>query len=435
MPNIQLVGRVSTNASEALRNSLLKSRNMFSFYRTTFDRLGISHDDILNSDPLDVLRQLPLLTEDTLHELTEESLRVADRIIDVETSSGTTGPRKRRFISYADDVSDHEVLAEMFALCGIGPSDRVACLDVDPVNLMVSFTKALDLLGAEEAYAFCVAPEPDRPIDSLARLNPSVIVSAPSIIRRSLEQLRRHIAEPGSRLSKLVCFGEPLPHHLRSTLESGLGVEVFVYYGATETSSLGIECSAHDGVHLLTDRNVIEIETRDPAGLRGQIVVTTLKQQTLPLLRYALKDEIAVKAGECQCGLSYPRVEVTGRSIEGFSVLGVTVSYSAIENCVYQHADGPNLIELVLTRTVRDKLTIVVPESLRGRENRIGESLLTGKHDVGFLIGSRYLDLEFSFVPESYFKASRKRRSIVDLRGRSDDRPTTPQPEAVTQRA
>ena len=416
--DIRLVGEVLNGTSEDLRQALLHSYSTFGVYRRIFSDLRISREDILNGDPMAVLRRLPLLEGDAFHDLAEESLVVGDQIVDVETSSGTTGRRKKRFISYGDDVSDHGFLVELFRVCGIGASDRVACLDTDPANLMVSLTKAFDLLGVEEAYTFCVGSDFGRALEPLPKLDPSVIVSIPSILERCFEPLRKLYAGIGvRRLRKVVYVGEPPSQTTRSALGSALGVEVFGYYGASETSALGIECPAHDCIHLFTNRNVIEIATVDPKGVTGEIVVTTLTQRTLPLLRYALKDVIAVIPGSCPCGLKYPRIEVKGRVGDGFSLLGSKVNYEPIRSAIYGGGDSPGYMQLIVTREGQDKLTIVLPESVRPRQKEVTESLQESQPDLDFLVESGYLKLEFRFVEEGYFLASRKLKRIVDRRG------------------
>ena len=418
---IQLIAEVPRATSEALRQTLLRSYSTFDLYRGLFDGLGISREDILNLDPLSVLLALPLLDGSQLIELAEESLRVGDQITDIETSSGTTGPRKRRFISRADDLSETEFLAELFSICGIGASDRVACLDTDPLTLMVSFTRAFDLLGVEEAYAYSVGSDFGRTLEALPRLDPSVIVVIPSVIERCFDALERHYRGAQTQsLAKVIYVGEPPGKQMRTSLESAFGVEVYGYYGASETSALGIECRAHDGIHLPNDRNLIEMTVDDASATTGEIVVTTLRQQTLPLLRYALRDVIEVKAGACPCGLSHPRVEVKGRAVDSFSILGAKMNYAPILDAVYSGVDFPGAMQIVLTRERLDKLAVVVPESLRKNDHKIKQALLKSQPDLDFLVRGGFLNLQVTFTSQNYFDTTKKRKRVLDLREASD---------------
>ena len=119
-------------------------------YRGRFDELGLTRAGLESKDPLEVLRRMPALSGERFYQLVDESIALAGEVIDMETSSGTTGRRKRRIITHRDDALETELLVRLFGVCGIGPSDSVACVDIGPLTLMVSFTRALDEMGAGE---------------------------------------------------------------------------------------------------------------------------------------------------------------------------------------------------------------------------------------------------------------------------------------------
>ena len=418
---IELIGEVNEETKEALRKALILSFSTFAFYEGRFRQIGVSRRDLSTLDPLVILRRLPPLDGREFDQLVDETIRVGHEIVDMETSSGTTGPRKRRAITWSDEASETRFLGRLLAVCGIGPSDSVACMDTDPLTLMVSFAKALELLGAE-AYAYSVGHDAESTVRVLARLAPSVIVTVPSILDRYLTPLRRHVeAAGGSNLRRVVYVGEPLSTHTRHILETEVGVEVFAYYGASETSVLGIECQCHDGVHLFTERNIIEFMPTGAQSNRGEVLVTTLQQEGLPLLRYALKDLIQVKDGACPCGLTYPRVEVMGRTDGTAAVLGAQISYVAILKAAYQGVEEPGPMEVILTRNGQEKLTIVLPDQIARDESRIRKALASREPDLAFLMSSGFLALELNFVDESSLGSPRKAQRIQDRRGSGDD--------------
>ena len=397
---------------------MLRSQATFATYAARFHDIGVSREDILHADPVAILEQLPVLDAGTLQDLADESIAVCSRIVDIETSSGTTGRRKRRFITRDDDVSEKEFLARLFRVCGIGRADSVACLDTGPLTLMVSFTKALDSLGVRDSYAYCASPDTDFTVEGLARLDPTAIVTIPSILDRCLPSLRRHFSrQRGRGLRRIVYVGEPLSYATRSVLECDLGVEVYAYYGASETSALGIECDAHDGIHLFTDRNVIELRSHRAGSGEGDILVTTLNQQGLPLFRYPLNDLISVKSGDCPCGLGFPRVDVKGRTDGAGSILGTKISYNSLRESAYAGAESSGPMEVVLTSNGKEKLTIVLPSQRAADALRIRTVLLKREPDLTYLVGARFLELELEFVDSSYFRSARKANTIVDRRG------------------
>ena len=419
MITTKTIGRFSETTRDELQSVLIHAFTTFGVYRRSFTDIGIKAVGQLESrEPLDVLQRLPPLDADTFIELADEGIKVGRHIVDMETSSGTTGPRKRRPISHADDASETTFLAELFGRCGIDESDSVACVDTGPLSLMVSFTRALDALGVEEAYAYSIGPDDNETIKTLAKLDPTVLVTIPSVLERYLGLLLACFDKvSGRRLTKVVYAGEPLSESTRASLESVLGVEVFGYYGACETSALGIECRRHDGIHLYDRRNLFEIVGSDPDATSGELLVTTLKQEALPLLRYELKDTVRIIHGDCSCGLASPRVEVMGRTDDTVSILGSKISYKAVLGAVYSEKDGAGPMRLVLERDGKERLTIILPYDMSATQSKIRTLLLDREPDLGYLVGSRFLDLEFDFAGPGYFESARKRGPrIVDLR-------------------
>ena len=418
-PALRLLGEVDEAASARLRETLRFAQSAFGYYAKLFRLAGISGADLENEPPLDVLRRLPRLDGHGLDALSNESLRAGFPIIDVETSSGTTGPRKRRFITPEDDRLETEFLAELFAICGVSGADSAACLDTDPLTLMVSFTKALDVLGVREAYALSIGPEFQRTLDALTRLAPTVVITVPSVLERCLDPLIDAYARAGVREPRTVIYlGEPLSPRVRHAVEARLGAKVFGYYGASETSALGVECGAHAGIHLFTNRVIVELAGEDDDAT-AEMVVTTLFQRSPPLLRYSLEDRVRPLAGACSCGLPYPMVDVLGRVGDSFSVLGAKLSYGAVLSAVYAHTDEPGHMQLELSRDDTEELTIVLPEPLRHAEAEMRRDLVRSHPDIDFLVGSGLLTLGFSYAEPGYFDAARKTRRIVDRRGDS----------------
>ena len=404
-------------ARQKLEDTLRYAYTTFKTYRGLFDGVGVGIDALSQDDSLAVIERLPVISADTLARVSEESLTVVDGIVDMETSSGTTGVRKKRFISHEDDRNDHEFMAELFRVAGISVHDRVACLDTDPVYLMVSFAHALDLLGVEEAYVYSVGRDQGQTLDALVRLDPTAIFAVPSMFERCWPPLRRLYDEAGrGSLRKVVFLGERVPHQLRAELESERGIEVFSYYGAAETSSLGIECAAHAGIHLYIDRNLFELRPSEREGSDGQLVVTSLVQKTVPLVRYALGDEIVLMPGECPCGLSHPRVDVLGRAGDSFSILGSRLHYDSLLRSIYRKFEEIGYMQVVLSTEVQDTLTVLLPDTMRPHEKRMKDSLLSDQFELEFLVTSKLAFLRFDYVDESYFTGSRKMKLVDDRR-------------------
>ena len=417
LSDLRLLAPPDSAIRQRLGAALRYANSTFSTYRDLFERAGVGTDELSQDDPLAVLERLPVIAADTLARVSEESLSVIDGIVDMETSSGTTGVRKKRFISHEDDRNDHEFMAGLFRVAGITAHDRVACLDTDPVYLMVSFARALDILGVDEAYVYSVGRDQGQTLDALVRLDPTAIFAVPSMFERCWPPLRQLCDEVGhGSLSKIVFLGERVPHQIRAELESERGIEVFSYYGAAETSSLGIECAAHAGIHLFDDRNLFELLPSEREGSDGQLVVSSLTQKTVPLVRYALGDEIVLLPGECPCRLSYPRVDVLGRAGDSFSILGSRLHYDSLLRSIYRKFEEIGYMQVVLSTGVQDTLTVLLPDTMRPHEKRMKDSLLSDQFELEFLVTSKLAFLRFDYVDESYFTGSRKMKLVDDRR-------------------
>ena len=408
-PHAALVG---APPGAALRRQMLFAHDALEPCRDSFRRCGISRRDIAEDDPIALLRRLPALAGERLRDLVDETIRVAGDVVDIEVSSGTTGPPKRRIMTRRDAEAETGVLARLLAVPGIGPGDSVACLDTGPLTLMVSFTEALDRLGVDDSCALSAYVDDEATVEGLLALDPSVVITIPSIIDRIIEPLSARLRRAPRRLGKIVYVGERMRESTRKWLESELGLEVFAYYGASETSALGIECRAHVGIHILTDWNIVEIAGGGP---EGEALITTLDREGLPLLRYALGDILRVRDGGCPCGLDYPRVDVLGRTDGIVSVLGVKLTYDTVRRAALWPVEYGGPIAVELSGNGRDRMSVTLPDSLAANEPTIVGSMRTREPDLAYLISSGFLELDVSFVDEKRLE-SRKTPRIVDRR-------------------
>ena len=408
-PDAALVGAPPTSA---LRRQMLFAYDSLESYKDTFQHSGIARGDIVGAGPLALLRRLPVLAGESFRRIVDETIRAAGDVVDIEVSSGTTGPPKRRIMTRRDAEAETEVLARLLAIPGIGSGDSVACLDTGPLTLMVSFTEALDHLGVDEYWALTVSMSDEATVDTLLALDPTAVITIPSILDRIIEPLSARLRRGPRRLGKIVYVGEKMREPTRMSLESDLGLEVFAYYGASETSALGIECGSHEGIHVLTDWNIFEIAGGGP---EGEALITTLEREGLPLFRYALGDLLRVRDGECPCGLDYPRVDVLGRTDGTVSVLGVKLAYETVSRAALWPVEYGGPIGVELTGNGRDRMRLTLPDSLSAQEPAIVRSMKTREPDLAYLVSSGFLELDVSFVDGKRLEG-RKAPRIVDLR-------------------
>ena len=413
---IQPIAPPSTEELSALRSTMLHCRRYFPSYRRIFHDAGITHHHIESDDPLEVLSSLPVIGADELHRISMEAVGAIDTIVDTETSSGTTSGGKIRFISYEDDATEHRFLADLLRTCGIGPDDRVACLDTDPAAVMISFPRACELVPTAESYCVSTGAGFERSLQLLSRLEPTALVSVPSIIEKTLDAALEATSPIPSAIRRVIYIGEGMDAALRRRVQVALGAEVFSYYGSSETSALGIECAAHAGIHLFGSRTLFEVERGGNAPDHGELIVTTLVQRALPLLRYRLGDLVRLRPGACACGLEDPRIDVLGRSEMFASILGSKIHHHSIhESLVRAGLSGP--LQIVLqSEQVSEQMRLRVADRNSHIEDRLLSALLADHQDVEFLHDSGLLDIRMEFRPVADLLQDRKANRITDLR-------------------
>lgn len=267
-------------------------------------------------------------------------------LVRVHASSGTTG--KRTVCAYtARDLDDWtEQFARCFATAGV--------TDEDVVQIMVGYgmwtAGAGFQAGAERLGAFAVPTGPgnlDLQLEMATDLRSTVLCATSSFALLFAETVEaRGLA--GSLAVRTGVFGsERWGPRMRSRIESLLGLEAFDIYGLTELygPGVGIECPVHEGFHYWSDYYVVEIvdplgDALRPPGEEGEIVVTTLRKEGMPLIRYRTRDLSRLYLDACPCGSPFPRLaSLTGRTDDMVKVRGVAVFPSQVE-AVLARVDG-----------------------------------------------------------------------------------------------
>lgn len=412
-------GELSPSRARALRSAMMRCAD-FPTYARMFREAGLDARELASADPLAALRRLPIIGADELNAVSREALAMNLAIVDAETSSGSAGGKKTRFITYEDDRAEHRFLARLLAVCGVRETDRIACVDTDPAAVMVSFLKAGEILGAAECCAVGVGARFDTAADALGRLRPSVLISVPSIIERTLD------AAPGlipDSIRKIIYIGEGMSAATKSRAEAAFGARAYSYYGASETSALGIECEARNGVHLFGERHIFETEPDEsaPDDDRWRLIVTTLAQEGLPLLRYRLGDIIRERDGRCPCGLADPRVDILGRPEMVASVLGSKIHHAAIQ-ATMQRAGMRGALQIILETdgetdgAATDIMRLIIPEINAHLADAALTAILREHEDLEFLHAGGILKIRIEPRPASHFAQDRKANKMVDLR-------------------
>lgn len=281
-----------------------------------------------------VLSRLPFTLPSQLAEAPDSFLAVSHSevsgVISLPTS-GTTGAGKRIYCS----EQDLQQTADFFRH---GMQYMVLPEQGDHVALLMSGERPgsvgdLLLRGMNSLGVPCSVPGfvplsvegEDAMMDRLISLEPTCLVGVPGQLLVLARHSKAHLL--AKHLRCVLLSGDAVTHATRSAIAEGLDCEVFVHYGLTETGLGGaVECREHAGCHMreadLIHEIVDEYGTPVPAGEYGEIVLTTLTREAMPLIRYRTGDEGRILPEPCPCGSALGRLEVRGRMSERVSLPG-----------------------------------------------------------------------------------------------------------------
>jgi phenylacetate-CoA ligase len=256
-----------------------------------------------------------------------------DRVVRVHASSGTTGKRKVLAYTQADIDTWKHMFARCFELAGLTPLDRVQIA----VGYGLWTAGAGFQLGCEHFGAMAVPVGPGNleiHLQMLTDVRTTVLCSTASMALLMGEEVRKHRLKDKIALKKAIFGAEPHTPKMRERFQEMLGIqESFDIVGMTELygPGTGLECRAHEGIHYWADLFILEL--LDPESLQpvapgevGEMVVTTLRKEAAPLIRYRTRDLTRFLSGECPCGCGLPRHDkLLGRSDDMFIFRGVNI--------------------------------------------------------------------------------------------------------------
>ena len=340
-------------------------------YRKKMEEAGVTPEDVKS---LKDLAKLPFVTKQDMRDNYPFGLFAVtrDELVRIHASSGTTG--KPTVVGYTEnDLKTWTECVSRIACMG-GASSR----DVAQICFGYGmFTGALGLHYGLENIGAAIVPSStgnsEKQIMYMKDFETSLLVATPSYALRLAEVAREMGLEPQKDLSvKIALVGsELLTDAMRDEMHKYWGDDVLITsnYGMSELMGPGVsgECTELAGMHINEDFFIPEIinpETGEvlPAGEQGELVITCIKKEGLPLIRYRTKDITRLFYEKCKCGRTFCRMEnLSGRSDDMLKVRGVNVFPSQIEEVILSFEElGPHY-EIVLERDgYLDKLTIKV---------------------------------------------------------------------------
>jgi phenylacetate-CoA ligase len=234
------------------------------------------------------------------------------------------------------------------------------------------------------------------------------------------EEVKRRGLREKISLRKVIFGAERHSEAMRRSMKEYLGAEdTFDIPGLTELygPGTGLECPAHEGVHYWADYYILEIidpETLEPSkpGEVGEMVVTTLRKEAAPLIRYRTRDLTRLIPGRCSCGNILPRHDkILGRSDDMFIVRGVNVYPGQIDHCLSQESRVGSEFQVFLERGAdgKDYMTIKV-ERAEGADPK-GDSTLAAQLENlishKLLVSGKVEVVDFQSLPRTERKSTR----------------------------
>ena len=345
------------------------------FYRKKLKDAGVQPEDIRR---LEDLQKLPFTTVEDLRDGYPFPLLSVpfEKVVRIHASSGTTG--KRKVLCYTEkDLRDwSDMFARCYEMAGLTPEDRV--------QIAVGYglwTAGIGFqLGCERFGAMAVPVGPgniDMHCEMLVDLQSTVFCCTASMGLLMAEEVHRRGLRDRINLQRIIFGAERHSDAMRRNMKEHLGVkDTFDIPGLTELygPGTGLECPAHEGIHYWADYYILEIinpETLEPAkpGEIGEMVVTTLRKEAAPLVRYRTRDLTRLIPGVCSCGNILPRHDkILGRSDDMFIVRGVNVYPGQIDHILSQVPQAGSEFQVLLERGTdgKDYMTIRVERAEKG---------------------------------------------------------------------
>ena len=336
-------------------------------------------------DPADVHTQedfekLPFSEKDDLRRVYPLGLQAVpdEEVVRIHSSSGTTGTPV--IIPYtAQDVTDWAIQFERcYRTAGITNLDRI---QITPGYGL--WTAGIGFqLGCERLGAMAIPMGPgntEKQLKMMQDLHSTVITGTSSYALLLAEEISTRGLRDKLDLKKGVIGSERWGEKMRHRIANELGIEIFDIYGLTEIygPGIGISCEAHHGMHVWEDFVYVEIvdpKTGEvlPDGEVGEIVLTTLRKQGAPLIRYRTHDLSRIIPGACTCeyGSHHPRIDtIVGRTDDMVKVKGCNMFPAQIEE-VINFTEGTSSEYQMMIEAIngRDVITLLFETALTGED-------------------------------------------------------------------
>ena len=363
------------------------------FYRSRFEEIGLKPEDIKS---LDDIRRIPFTTKQDLRDtypfgMASVPLRECTRL---HSSSGTTGTPTVILHTQKDLEEWAAQVARNLWMVGLRPDDVF-----QNSSGYGMFTGGLGFQYGAERLGMLTIPAAAgnslRQIKFITDFGTTALHAVPSYVTRLYEVMQSVGIDPrrDTKLKVLAIGAEPHSEEQRRRIEDMMGVKAYNSFGMSEMCGpgVGFECQEQNGLHFWEDYYIVEIvdpETLEPVpdGEVGELVLTSLCREAMPLLRYRTRDLTRVLGRTCPCGRNHVRIDrMRGRSDDMMVLRGVNIFPIQIEKILMTFPElASNYLITLTTDEDNDNMTVEVEleelftddfRRLQGLANRIQRAL------------------------------------------------------------
>ena len=330
------------------------------FYRTGFKSAGIEPQDIKERKDLE---KIPILTREDLkspHRLIASGFE--KNTMNVSTTSGSTGRRTTTYFDKRAWLKGRFLLKLRARMaCGLKPLDRLAVFSEAKGNN--SIFKEFFL----RQKFFSIFDTIEEQIPEIEGYNPSAMYGFPSYLSLLADRKTNRMSP-----SLIFTSSEMLDLKTRERIEKAFDTQVFDIYGCNEVKEIGWECKAHNGYHINSDWLLVEFvkDRGSYVGEEGTIIVTSLYNYGMPLIRYEVGDTGKLIKERCSCGRGLPLISsINGRSIDYFTLPDNSRISPYAMTIALEKIDGIKKYQII--QEEKDLVTVnVVPENVYDSNTR-----------------------------------------------------------------
>ncbi len=339
------------------------------FYKKRFEEAGITPDNIKT---LDDIRKIPFTTKQDLRDTYPFGMRSVplEKCVRLHSSSGTTGNPTVILHTQKDLDEWANAVARCLWMVGLRPDDVF-----QNSSGYGMFTGGLGFQYGAERLGMLTVPAAAgntlRQIKFITDFGTTAIHAVPSYVTRIKEVMDELGIDPkkDTKLKLLAIGAEPHSEEQRKKIEKMLGVKAYNSFGMSEMCGpgVGFECKEQNGLHFWEDYYIVEIvdpETLEPVpdGEIGELVLTTINREAMPLLRYRTRDLTRVLGYDCPCGRKHIRIDrMKGRSDDMMVLRGVNIFPIQIEKILMQFKElSTDYLITLTTDNDNDNMTVEV---------------------------------------------------------------------------